>query len=239
MQQSLLRLANIMLGLGLRRSCRTMWCSSCQLFRCQYLRSCLLYSLSPSFQDMLLLNHRFTLYFLGRLPALVARDSTVHNHFEAGLTSCCVQVWASSAYGALPSSASLYASTTSMLGPKSPLRRLDWGHWSLISGLAVVSAMYLWRETVINRREHRLRRELSNSQAEIAKLIMKVINKLQYAPIPSRINDCNGDIAGCQHAALHAISRTSANHPPHLQHVYCDAFPVHTSCVRPPSVQLV
>lgn len=99
--------------------------------------------------------------------------------------SCCIQVWASSAYGALPSSASLYASTTSIFGPKSPLGFLDWGHWSLMSGLVVVSAMYLWRENGLSARERLLRRELSNSQAEIAKLIMKVITKLQGVPVPS------------------------------------------------------
>ena len=115
-----------------------------------------------------------------------------------------------------------------------------------MSGLVVVSAMYLWRENGLSARERLLRRELSNSQAEIAKLIMKVINKLQCAPVPSwragtyccklyvsRINCCKCGIAGGQHAAFHAISWTSANHPSYLQRVYCDAFPIHTSCMSP------
>lgn len=96
----------------------------------------------------------------------------------------CVQVWASSASGCLPSSASVNFST-SMFGSKSLLRRLDRGHWSLMSGLVVVSAVYLLREHGLNMRERRLRKELINSQAEISKLIMKVILDLQCAPVTS------------------------------------------------------
>ena len=168
------------------------------------------------------------------------------HHVAAGLTSCCVQVWASSAYGCLPSSASVNPFTTSMFGTKSPLRRLDRGHWSLMSGLVVVSAVYLLREHGLNKRERRLRKELINSQVEISKLIMKVIRDLQFAPVTfnsagtysstlsgSRINSCGCGFADRQHAALHAISRASANHPPHLQHVYCDTFPTNAACVSP------
>ncbi|KAL3132276.1 hypothetical protein ABBQ32_008861 [Trebouxia sp. C0010 RCD-2024] len=87
-----------------------------------------------------------------------------------------LQVWTSSAYDLLPSSASVYASTASLLGSKSPLRRFDRVHWSLMSGLVVVSAVYLVREHGHSIRERRLRKELINSQAEISKLVMKVIN---------------------------------------------------------------
>lgn len=92
------------------------------------------------------------------------------------LTPNCVQVWTSSAYDLLPSSASVYASTASLLGSKSPLRRFDRVHWSLMSGLVVVSAVYLVREHGHSIRERRLRKELINSQAEISKLVMKVMH---------------------------------------------------------------
>ena len=88
---------------------------------------------------------------------------------------CCVQVWTSSACDLLPSSASVYASTANLFGFKSPLRRLDRVHWSLMSGLVVVSAVYLVREHSLSTRERRLRKELINSQAEISKLVMKVM----------------------------------------------------------------
>ena len=71
-----------------------------------------------------------------------------------------------------------------MFGSKSPLRCLDRGHWSLVSGLVAVSAVYLMREHGLNSRERRLSKELTNSQAEISKLIMKVLHQLQCAPVP-------------------------------------------------------
>ena len=133
-----------------------------------------------------------------------------------------------------------------MFGSKSPFRCLDRGHWSLVSGLVVVSAVYLLREHGLNSRERRLRKELTNSQAEISKLVMKVLHELQCAPVPFsfadtcsstfsalRMNGCDCVSADCQHAALHAVSRASANHPPHLHHVYCDALSTHASCVSP------
>ena len=54
-----------------------------------------------------------------------------------------------------------------------------------MSGLVVVSAVYLLREHGLNTRERRLRKELTNSQAEISKLIMKVNLELQCALVPS------------------------------------------------------
>ena len=54
-----------------------------------------------------------------------------------------------------------------------------------MSGLVVVSAVYLLREHGLNTRERRLRKELTNSQAEISKLIMKVNLELQCAHVPS------------------------------------------------------
>lgn len=44
-----------------------------------------------------------------------------------------------------------------------------------MSGLVVVSAVYVLREHGLSTRERRLRKELINSQAEITKLVMKVI----------------------------------------------------------------
>ena len=166
---------------------------------------------------------------------------------------CCVQAWTSSAHGFLPSSASVYASTVSVFGSKSPLRRLDGGHWSLVSGLVVVSAVYFFREHGHTTRERRLRKELLNSQAEISKLVMKVIHNQawvdalsdtipcslhlyhQALQAPSAASTFNGYVCGCagrQHAALHAITRASAHHPPHLQHVCCDALPIDASRVK-------
>ena len=86
----------------------------------------------------------------------------------------CAQVWTASVYGALPSSASVYASTSGIFGSKSPLARFDRVHWSLVSGLVAVSAIYLWRERTFSARDRHLHRELRNSQAEISKLVMKV-----------------------------------------------------------------
>lgn len=100
------------------------------------------------------------------------------------LTRNCVQVWTSSAYALLPSSASVYASTASLFGSKSPLRRFDRVHWSLMSGLVVVSAVYLVREHGLSTRERRLRKELINSQAEISKLVMKVMHQQMFTLHP-------------------------------------------------------
>lgn len=115
----------------------------------------------------------FSALRLCQMPSLMA--CLQHCLLVADPIVCCVQAWTSSAHGFLPSSASVYASTVSVFGSKSPLRRLDGGHWSLVSGLVVVSAVYFFREHGHTTRERRLRKELLNSQAEISKLVMKVI----------------------------------------------------------------
>ncbi len=81
-----------------------------------------------------------------------------------------MQAWTASAYGCLPSSASVYAGTFGMFGPKSPLRRLDGLHWMLASGLALVSAAL---GVYIMKGQH-LKKQVNNSNTELSRLLLKV-----------------------------------------------------------------
>lgn len=81
-----------------------------------------------------------------------------------------LQAWSTSASNCLPSSASVYANTLGMRGSKPPLRQLDGLHWTLASGLALVSAalgLYIARS-------HNLKKQINNSNTELSRLLLKV-----------------------------------------------------------------
>lgn len=94
-----------------------------------------------------------------------------------------IQAWSTSASDCLPSSASVYANTLGMRGSKPPLRQLDGLHWTLASGLALVSAalgLYIARS-------HNLKKQINNSNTELSRLLLKVINLQQSLQSPGRV----------------------------------------------------
>ena len=84
--------------------------------------------------------------------------------------SVVMQAWTATAYASLPHSATVYNSTLGVLGPKSPLRSLDKLHWSLASGLALVSAALGWY--IVNNQH--MQKQVTNSSTELSRLLLKV-----------------------------------------------------------------
>lgn len=81
-----------------------------------------------------------------------------------------MQAWTASAYGCLPSSASLYGGPTAMFASKSSLHRLDGLHWALAGALGLVSAalgLYIMKG-------HTLQKQVNSSSTELSRLLLKV-----------------------------------------------------------------
>ena len=81
-----------------------------------------------------------------------------------------MQAWTASAYGCLPSPASLYGGPAAMFASKSSLHRLDGLHWALAGALGLVSAalgLYIMKG-------HSLQKQVTNSSTELSRLLLKV-----------------------------------------------------------------
>jgi len=168
------------------------------------------------------------------------------------LQKCVMQAWTASAYGCLPSPASLYGGPMSIFASKSSLHRLDGLHWALAGALGLVSAalgLYIMKG-------HTLQKQVNSSSTELSRLLLKVsadgfiltqaafrwsslacaqlhcwtilssLDKLDVNMLFSTFDD-----AGHQPAAVSAVPRACANHPPHKQHVSHDTLPSHSHAV--------
>ena len=161
-----------------------------------------------------------------------------------------MQAWTASAYGCLPSPASLYGGPMAMFASKSSLHRLDGLHWALAGALGLVSAalgLYIMKG-------HTLQKQVNSSSTELSRLLLKVsadrliltqaafqslacavlhcwtvLSNLDKLDMNMLLSTC--DDAGHQPAAVSAVPRACANRSPHKQHVRHDTLPSHSHAV--------
>lgn len=104
-------------------------------------------------------------------------------HQRLGQFLSTIQAWTASAYGCLPSPASLYGGPMAMFASKSSLHRLDGLHWALAGALGLVSAalgLYIMKG-------HTLQKQVNSSSTELSRLLLKVINLQQSLQSPGRV----------------------------------------------------
>lgn len=104
-------------------------------------------------------------------------------HSRLGQLLSAIQAWTASAYGCLPSPASLYGSPMAMFVSKSSLHGLDGLHWTLAGALGLVSAalgLYIMKG-------HSLQKQVNSSNTELSRLLLKVINLQQSLQSPGRV----------------------------------------------------